>query len=145
MRSGVDRRFVLLGLTALAACEPGLARHQYRFITTDTSREPFLAAMRAFAADEGLRITEESFLAGRDRVRVFTLDGWRTQILMQSDYDGYHTIANRYYASVLSTLRPMPWALDGEGLEALATKFERALTSVPGVEVERIPVPPEYR
>lgn len=144
MRSGVDRRFVLLGLTALAACEPGLARNQYRFRMTDAAREPFLAATRAFAADEGLRVTEESFLVGQNRVQVFALDGWRTQILMQSYYDGDHTISNQFYASVLSTHQPMPWALSDEGLEAFATRFEGALASVPGVEVERVSIPEEY-
>jgi len=145
MGESLLRRLIPMGLLLLvAACEPQIAPTTYRFTTTDESREPFLTAIRTFAADEGLRLKMEVGSVGEDRIQVFTLEGWRTQILMQSEYDGNHTIANQFRASVLSTQDPMPWALRHEELNAFAAKFENALVSVPGVEVERIQVPEEF-
>ena len=137
----VDRRWVLAGALALGACGYAITPNNYKFRTTEDAREPFFAAIRAFAEREGMEIHETEREVGATLFRQFLIAGWRSQITVSPDFDGQAPIPNQFIAYIASTHDAMPWALKGEALEDFAAAFESALASVPGVEVEHITFP----
>lgn len=142
MRDRIDRRWVLAGLLALSACGWNLTPYRYAFTTTDEAREAFFAAIRAFAEQEGMKLTEQQTEAAPDPIRhMFLLGGWRCHITITSDFQNGVAAANRFNAFIASTQDSTPWALRGQALETFAARFESALASVPGVEVERLAPP----
>lgn len=137
MLESISRRALLTAAIILPGCSQQMASHQYIVTTTEASQEAFYEIVERFAEDERLKVVEEPVRLGEELGRLWRLEGWRSTIYIQSEYDGRHFIPNTFRASVISTMNPMPWAMSDGELEGLAGRFERAALAGPDIGVER--------
>jgi hypothetical protein len=114
-----------------------MASQQYIVTTTDASRESFRSLVSAFSEAEAFEMTEEMIRFGEESGQLWRLVGWRSEIYIQSEYDGHRFVPNKFRASVVGNWNPMPWAMSNGELEALAARFERAVSSGAEIHVER--------
>lgn len=140
----VDRRWFMAGALALGACGYRLTPNAYTFRTTDEAREPFFAAIRAFAESQSMELNESETELDSGPFRQFLLRGWRCHVTVSSDMENGTLLPNQFVAYIASTQDSTPWALRGKALEDFAAAFQAALASVPGVEVEPFTFPVSF-
>lgn len=149
----LPRRVVLIAALATGACSVRPAPVTWVVTTTDESREAFVQALREFAETEGydfrdevaaadsagmtLHETQQSQWNDVAPLRSISLQNSRSVIVVMS------MEPNKFDVSVMST--PLPWALRDSALGALASRFEVAVLSTPGIQAERFTVPEQSR
>lgn len=149
----LPRRALLIAALAIGACSVRHAPATWVVTTTDESREALVEKLREFAETEGydfndevavsdsagvtLQESQESKSGVAGQVRIISLQNSRSMIVAMS------MEPNKFDVSIMST--PLPWALGEGALDALALRFEVAVLSAPGLEVERFTIPEQSR